>query len=169
LLDKSEYILPVRFDDTEIPGLPPTVGYLAFADHGVRGICEALLEKLQISPCGATTQTATSQATTTRTVTPEPSEYLEQRRRLPDTEILPKIYAKLRWRIGIYSTEFRKARFRDLDHCLQFMRSASVRVEGFRGSLRTTVRSTKSLSLAEEFTSWKSSIRRPQPLSSPRV
>jgi hypothetical protein len=131
LLDKSEYILPVRFDDTEIPGLPPTVGYLAFADHGVRGICEALLEKLQISPCGATTQTATSQATTTRTVTPEPSEYLEQRRRLPDTEILPKIYAKLRWRIGIYSTEFRKARFRDLDHCLQFMRSASVRVEGW--------------------------------------
>ena len=26
--ENREYILPVRLDDTEIPGIPPTVGYL---------------------------------------------------------------------------------------------------------------------------------------------
>ncbi len=46
LVQKTEYILPVRFDDTDIPGLPATVGYLRFQDHGVNGICDLLLQKL---------------------------------------------------------------------------------------------------------------------------
>ncbi len=44
--ERSEYVLPVRFDDTELPGLLPTVGYLRFQSYGVNGICEFLLEKL---------------------------------------------------------------------------------------------------------------------------
>lgn len=131
LAEKSEYILPVRFDDTEIPGLPSTVGYQRFQDHGVQGICALLLEKLHDSPNVSSTQTVATQLTTIRALTPEPPEYFIQRKTLPDTEILTKIHAKPRWRIGIYPTEFRKARFRDLDHCLQFMRASSVRVEGW--------------------------------------
>jgi len=129
LIEKSEYILPVRFDDTEIPGLPSTVSYLRFQDHGVQGICALLLEKLRGEQSHITTQTAN--ATRTPRVTPEAAEYFTQRKTLPDTEILTKIYSKPRWRIGIYPTEFRKARFRDLDHCLQFTRASSVRVEGW--------------------------------------
>jgi hypothetical protein len=131
LTEKSEYILPIRFDDTEIPGLPSTVGYQRFQDHGVQGISALLLEKLHDSPNVGSAQTEATQVTTTRAVTPEPPEYFTQRKTLPDTETLTKIYAKPRWRIGIYPTEFRKARFRDLDHCLQFMRASSVRIEGW--------------------------------------
>lgn len=72
----------------------------------------------------------------TRSVTPqtlvrEPNEYFEQRRRLPDTAIMKKIWTKPRWRISIFPTEFRKARFRDVDHCKQFILSSYVRVEGW--------------------------------------
>lgn len=42
----AEYILPVRFDSTEIPGLLPTISYLDFEREGVDGICSALLSKL---------------------------------------------------------------------------------------------------------------------------
>jgi len=42
----NEYILPVRFDDTDIPGLPRTIGYLDFRHDGARGICEAFLQKI---------------------------------------------------------------------------------------------------------------------------
>lgn len=46
LIAKEEYILPVRFDETDIPGLPRTVAYLDFAQQGVSGICEAFLRKI---------------------------------------------------------------------------------------------------------------------------
>ena len=41
-----EYILPVRFDSTEIPGLLPTIGYLDFRKEGPSGVCSALIAKL---------------------------------------------------------------------------------------------------------------------------
>jgi len=46
LTQRTEYILPVRFDQTEIPGLLHTTGYVEFAQHGVDGIADLLLEKL---------------------------------------------------------------------------------------------------------------------------
>ena len=42
----NEYILPVRFDDTDIPGIPPTIGYLDFRREGPEGICKAFLRKI---------------------------------------------------------------------------------------------------------------------------
>jgi len=42
----NEYILPVRFDDTDIPGMPPTIGYLDFRREGPDGICKAFLRKI---------------------------------------------------------------------------------------------------------------------------
>ena len=38
LSQSVEYILPVRFDETEIPGLLNTVGYVVFTEQGVEGI-----------------------------------------------------------------------------------------------------------------------------------
>lgn len=54
LKDKgAEYILPVRFDSTDIPGLLPTIGYLDFKQDGASGICSALLAKLGRSVNGS--------------------------------------------------------------------------------------------------------------------
>jgi len=47
LREKHEYILPVRFDDTPLPGLSPTVAYLDFHHYGATGICQAFLQKLK--------------------------------------------------------------------------------------------------------------------------
>jgi hypothetical protein len=125
LSQNTEYILPVRFDLTEIPGLLNTVGYLEFADQGVQGICTNLLQKLRPS------SSIESNTTVARVVQPEPQEFWEQRRRLPDTEILKRVWSKPRWRIAIRPTEFKLARFRDVEQCRQFIVSSYVRVQGW--------------------------------------
>ena len=52
LSQKGEYILPVRFDDTEVPGLRSTVGFVRFKDLGVDGLCTLLVQKVQASKTG---------------------------------------------------------------------------------------------------------------------
>jgi hypothetical protein len=42
----GEYILPIQVDDSELEGVPPTVGYLSLSDHTIEGIAELLLKKL---------------------------------------------------------------------------------------------------------------------------
>jgi hypothetical protein len=44
-----EYILPIRLDDTEIPGILPTIGYLRYRDHSPEQIVNLILEKLDQS------------------------------------------------------------------------------------------------------------------------
>lgn len=46
LEQKDEYILPARFDDTEIPGLPPTVGYIDLRKKTAEELGELILKKL---------------------------------------------------------------------------------------------------------------------------
>ncbi len=53
--ENREYILPVRLDDTEIPGIPPTVGYLDLRSMTIEEVYEALVKKLS----GTTLQTNT--------------------------------------------------------------------------------------------------------------
>jgi|GEM_PF-699098 len=43
----NEYILPIRVDDTELPGLLPTTGYLSLDRYGIERIAEMLVEKLR--------------------------------------------------------------------------------------------------------------------------
>lgn len=57
--------------------------------------------------------------------------YWQQRKRLPDTEIMKKIWRKPRWRIWIRPVEFKKARFQNLGSCRNFMLSSYVRVQGW--------------------------------------
>ncbi len=42
----EEYVLPARFDDTEIPGLPPTVGYIDLRKKTAEELGELILKKL---------------------------------------------------------------------------------------------------------------------------
>jgi hypothetical protein len=44
--EHREYILPVRLDDTEIPGLNATTGYIDLRDHTVVQLKEVILQKL---------------------------------------------------------------------------------------------------------------------------
>ena len=44
--ENREYILPVRLDDTEIPGIPPTVGYLDLRVITIEEVYEVLAKKL---------------------------------------------------------------------------------------------------------------------------
>jgi len=123
LSESKEYILPVRFNDTEIPGLLPTIGHLRFEEHGVEGICRLLLEKLGVADSSSAAP-AKKQAITAS----DPSAYWAQRKQLPDTDIYKKILSKPRWCIWIRPTEFKPARFQNLDQCKTFMLSRFVRV-----------------------------------------
>jgi hypothetical protein len=60
----------------------------------------------------------------------ESHEYWEQRKRLPETAVLKKIFAKPRWQIWIRPAEFRKARFQNLEQCREFIHSSYVRFLG---------------------------------------
>lgn len=46
LKDNREYILPVRLDDTEIPGILDTIGYLDLRSIAIDHVYKALVEKL---------------------------------------------------------------------------------------------------------------------------
>lgn len=43
----GEYILPIRVDDTELPGMPGTVGYLSAKEYPIDKIAEILVTKLK--------------------------------------------------------------------------------------------------------------------------
>ena len=47
LLRKQEYILPVRLDGTEIPGLPPQIGYLDFRRESVDSVVDIISKKVK--------------------------------------------------------------------------------------------------------------------------
>lgn len=47
LTEAAAYILPVRLDDSDVPGLPATTGYLDARIEGVSGIVGALRQKLK--------------------------------------------------------------------------------------------------------------------------
>lgn len=44
--EHQEYILPVRMDDTEIPGLNATVGYIDMRKHSVKALRDLIIQKV---------------------------------------------------------------------------------------------------------------------------
>jgi hypothetical protein len=46
LEEEAEYVLPVRFDDTELPGLRPTVAYVDLSEIAPMTLVQFILEKL---------------------------------------------------------------------------------------------------------------------------
>jgi len=52
LVENEEYILPVRFDDTELPGLPSTVAYVNANSTPPLVLAEIIEEKLRLSGRG---------------------------------------------------------------------------------------------------------------------
>lgn len=70
--ENREYILPVRLDDTEIPGIPPTVGYLDLRLITIEEVYEVLDKKLS----GTTPKTAATDSTNTKVVEKDTTEYV---------------------------------------------------------------------------------------------
>jgi serine/threonine protein kinase len=66
-----------------------------------------------------------------RVLAPESTEYWDQRKTLPDTDIQREIWKMPRWRIWIHPTDFKKARFQSVDHCREFMIASYVKVKGW--------------------------------------
>jgi hypothetical protein len=48
ITERGEYVLPVKIDDTELPGLLPTVGYLDLRQVTPAEVCALLCEKLAV-------------------------------------------------------------------------------------------------------------------------
>ena len=46
LHEKEEYILPARFDNTEIPGLRSSIGYIKLEDKSPSEFAQLILKKL---------------------------------------------------------------------------------------------------------------------------
>lgn len=46
--ENAEYVLPARFDDTKIPGLRPTVGYVDLRDTTAEELAELIVKKLGV-------------------------------------------------------------------------------------------------------------------------
>lgn len=44
--EAQEYVLPARFDSTEIPGVLPTIGYVSLADRSPEELVDLILKKL---------------------------------------------------------------------------------------------------------------------------
>lgn len=44
--EQQEYILPIKLDDTKIPGLLETVGYISYPDHSIDEIVNLIIRKL---------------------------------------------------------------------------------------------------------------------------
>jgi hypothetical protein len=56
--ERREYILPLRLDDIEIPGIPATVGYLDLRHTTVEAVADILRHKLGMSNTASTEQAA---------------------------------------------------------------------------------------------------------------
>ena len=48
--EPGEYVLPVRFDDTQVPGLPEDVPYVRAEDHSPAELAAIIAEKLGVKP-----------------------------------------------------------------------------------------------------------------------
>ena len=103
--ESQEYILPVRLDDTEIPGILPTVGYLDLRKKSIEEVYLVLMEKLQ-GPLSQAIETDTLSA--------------------PDSEIYSGEFALFRPEEGQhYFLPFQNARWGSTDISLELLPESS--------------------------------------------
>ena len=48
--EKQEYVLPVRFDDTPVPGIPTAIRYISARDHPPAALAAMIAEKIGVQP-----------------------------------------------------------------------------------------------------------------------
>lgn len=93
--DPNEYILPIRLDDTVIPGIPETIGFRDLRQHDIENIVDTLERKLATAK-GRATKSRTSPKTRSanRQSISSPSEIPMPRRDKTFTELQKDRFAK---------------------------------------------------------------------------
>ncbi len=129
LKQKQEHrLMLLRLDDFEIPGFHSIDGYLDIRDLSDAEVANAILERL--SSLTAVQFSSTSIAgpgETPEEEIPDAPEYWQQRKLLRPSPIFDKMQQRPRWCIWVRPTDFKLARFRDLEQCEHFMRSFASR------------------------------------------
>jgi hypothetical protein len=120
----DDRLMFLRLDHADIPGIYSIDGYLDISSMPDDQVAAEILKRLAIAPevqFGNPPDTPVNKRPTTVS-----DPHWQQRVLLPETAILKKIWSKPGWNIWIRPTEFKRARFQNLDHCQQFMRSRCV-------------------------------------------
>lgn len=65
---KEEYILFARFDDTEIPGVRPTVGYISLRELTPQQFAQMIIQKLKLAPPASSSLMKASSKSTKKAV-----------------------------------------------------------------------------------------------------
>jgi TIR domain len=60
LKERSAYILPLKLDDTDLPGLSPTIGYLDIRNTSVPEVCTLLAQKMGLPSAAAQSDASSS-------------------------------------------------------------------------------------------------------------
>jgi hypothetical protein len=135
-------LMLLRLDSAEIQGLYSIDGHLDISSMDDNEVALDILKRLSSIPtagCGGALALRASSLLSApsdvplsgRPALPEFSKYVEQLKKLPDTEILKKIWSQPYWRIWIRPWEFKNARFQNVEQCRMFMLTSSVPVQGW--------------------------------------
>jgi hypothetical protein len=121
---EDDRLMFLRLDRADIPGLFSIDGYLDISGMPDNEVAVEILKRLAIlarTPLGSSSGSSNNPAVARPATATDPSEYWTQRKGLPNTDIMRKIWSKPRWRIWIRPTEFRRASFRNLEQCREFI------------------------------------------------
>jgi len=124
---QEQRLMHLRLDDAEIPGLHSIDGYLDIRNLSDAQVTNAILERLAMLSDGQRSPpvAATTPQDLAESDIPDAPEYWNQRSLLGPTPIFTEIQQRPRWCIWVRPAEFKRARFRNLDQCANFMRSFS--------------------------------------------
>ncbi len=126
---KQEHrLMPLRLDDSEILGFHSIDGYLDIRDLSDTEVANAILERLaSLTEARFSRPPISEPGETPDEEIPDAPEYWQQRRLLGPSPVLEKIQQRPRWCIWVRPTDFKRARFRDLEQCRRFMCSFASR------------------------------------------
>jgi len=127
---QDDRLMFLRLDRSDISGLYSIDGFLDISSMADSEVAAEILKRLAIG-AAQTGQPLTMSVKTGASVV-DPQEYWQQRRQVPDTAIMTKIWSKPRWVIWIRPSEFRLARLQTLDQIRRFVLDSCVRSQSRR-------------------------------------
>src|SRR3984885_8899256 len=127
---QDDRLMLLRLDAADIPGLYPIDGYLDISNLSNEEVASDILKRaamLEFSHMRESTSSVPLNASGQMS-TADPS-FWAQRKTLDKTDVFVKIEAtEPRWQIWTRPTEFKVARFKNVDHCRLFVHSFTASV-----------------------------------------
>lgn len=127
LIERGEYILPARFDDTELEGLQPTIGYIDLRKETPESFAKTLIEKIKLS---AAQSGETTLPMETRAGNPMPGDiqqYENESERLKEaSKVFKEIQMAPHWAVTIRPVSYRLERIESLPNCYHMIDSCRI-------------------------------------------